>query len=87
MAGQPIVENCIAGYNSSIFAYGQTGAGKTYTMLGSLNAPEQHGLSPRVFEYMFSRISEEECSAVSHRQELSTPHRLCIMVARLFAAA
>ena len=74
VAGQPIVENCIAGYNSSIFAYGQTGAGKTYTMQGSLNAPEQHGLSPRVFEYMFRRIAEEECSAVSHRQlEYSTP--------------
>jgi hypothetical protein len=26
----------MSGYNSSIFAYGQTGAGKTYTMLGQL---------------------------------------------------
>lgn len=31
-----MVENCLAGYNSSIYAYGQTGSGKTYTMLGSL---------------------------------------------------
>lgn len=35
-SGLPVVDNCMAGYNSSIFAYGQTGAGKTYTMLGSI---------------------------------------------------
>ena len=34
VAGQPIVENCLSGYNSCIFAYGQTGSGKTYTMSG-----------------------------------------------------
>ena len=39
--GQSLVENCLAGYNSSIYAYGQTGSGKTYTMLGSLNDPER----------------------------------------------
>lgn len=39
VAGAPIVDNCMAGYNSSIFAYGQTGAGKTYTMLGKLGGP------------------------------------------------
>lgn len=28
------MENCLAGYNSCIFAYGHTGSGKTFTMLG-----------------------------------------------------
>ena len=41
VAGHPIVENCLAGYNSSIFAYGQTGAGKTYTMIGQLGRSDQ----------------------------------------------
>lgn len=41
VAGMPIVEHCLAGYNSSIFAYGQTGAGKTHTMQGSLTDPDQ----------------------------------------------
>lgn len=36
VVGRPMVENCMAGYNSSVFAYGQTGAGKTYTMLGAI---------------------------------------------------
>ncbi len=39
VAGIPMVDNCMAGYNSSIFAYGQTGAGKTHTMMGVVNAP------------------------------------------------
>ena len=41
VAGHPIVENFLAGYNSSIFAYGQTGAGKTYTMIGQLGRSDQ----------------------------------------------
>ena len=41
VAGHPIVENFLAGYNSSIFAYGQTGAGKTYTMIGQLGHSDQ----------------------------------------------
>lgn len=30
----PLLQDAIAGYNTSIFCYGQTGTGKTYTMLG-----------------------------------------------------
>ncbi len=41
VVGLPIVESCMMGYNASIFAYGMTGAGKTFTMLGSMSAPEQ----------------------------------------------
>ncbi|KAG5231925.1 PHRAGMOPLAST-ASSOCIATED KINESIN-RELATED protein [Salix suchowensis] len=37
LVGAPLVENCLAGFNSSVFAYGQTGSGKTYTMWGPAN--------------------------------------------------
>ncbi|GMY32137.1 kinesin-like protein KIN-12B [Fagus crenata] len=66
LIGAPLVENCLAGFNSSVFAYGQTGSGKTYTIWGPANALEenlsndQQGLTPRVFERLFSRISEEQ---------------------------
>lgn len=65
VAGLPVVENCMNGYNSSIFAYGQTGAGKTYTMLGHLPSPtefesEKRGLTPRVFQHLFNKIAAEE---------------------------
>ncbi|RHN42518.1 putative plus-end-directed kinesin ATPase [Medicago truncatula] len=68
LIGVPLVENCLAGFNSSVFAYGQTGSGKTYTMWGPPNAlavenssiDQQGGLAPRVFERLFARITEEQ---------------------------
>ncbi|XP_062109279.1 kinesin-like protein KIN-12B [Humulus lupulus] len=67
LVGAPLVENCMAGFNSSVFAYGQTGSGKTYTMWGPANAlldenisSDQQGLTPRVFERLFARINEEQ---------------------------
>ena len=32
--GFPLVESVVNGYNGTIFAYGQTGCGKTHTMIG-----------------------------------------------------
>ncbi|KAL6894094.1 hypothetical protein ACP4OV_008192 [Aristida adscensionis] len=65
VAGVPMVENCIAGYNSCMFAYGQTGSGKTHTMLGDIeNGTRRNntncGMTPRVFEHLFSRIQKEK---------------------------
>ncbi|MFS8006706.1 putative minus-end-directed kinesin ATPase [Helianthus anomalus] len=37
LVGAPLVENCLAGFNTSIFAYGQTGRGKYYTIWGPTN--------------------------------------------------
>ncbi|KAK1394515.1 kinesin-like protein KIN-12E [Heracleum sosnowskyi] len=64
VAGVPMVENCISGYNSCMFAYGQTGSGKTHTMLGDIEGGTRRhsvncGMTPRVFEYLFSRIQKE----------------------------
>ncbi|XP_055833897.1 kinesin-like protein KIN-12E [Solanum dulcamara] len=63
-AGVPMVENCMGGYNSCVFAYGQTGSGKTHTMLGDIEGGTRRhsvncGMTPRVFEYLFSRIQKE----------------------------
>lgn len=32
---KPLIHNVVSGYNATVFAYGATGAGKTYTMLGN----------------------------------------------------
>eukprot|EP00884_Botryococcus_braunii_P012454 jgi/Botrbrau1/21209/Bobra.39_2s0010.1 len=64
--GRPMVENCLAGYNSSVFAFGQTGSGKTYTMLGPLSSldiadnSDEDGLIPRIFRHLFLRIADTE---------------------------
>ena len=42
-----LVENVLNGYNGTIFAYGQTGCGKTHTMLGvttTLSTKKSHGM-------------------------------------------
>lgn len=40
-AAAPIVDNVMEGYNGTIFAYGQTGTGKTHTMEGRLDPAEE----------------------------------------------
>ncbi|KAK8963963.1 Kinesin-like protein KIN12B [Platanthera guangdongensis] len=64
VAGVQMVENCMEGYNSCMFAYGQTGSGKTHTMLGDIGGIQRNnancGMTPRVFEYLFSRIHKEK---------------------------
>ena len=52
----PIVHSVLRGYNGTIFAYGQTGAGKTYTMQGNVNFKESKGIIPRAIEQIFNSI-------------------------------
>ena len=54
----PIVESVLEGYNGTIFAYGQTGTGKTFTMEGIEEPPEQRGILPRAFEQIFYGIEQ-----------------------------
>lgn len=48
------------GYNGTIFAYGQTGTGKTHTITGLPKDPNLKGIMPRSFEAIFSQI---ECDS------------------------
>ncbi|KAK9500315.1 hypothetical protein O3M35_001599 [Rhynocoris fuscipes] len=52
----PLVNSVLEGFNGTIFAYGQTGTGKTYTMEG-INGTENKGVIPRSFEQIFTHIS------------------------------
>lgn len=52
-----LVASVLDGFNGTIFAYGQTGTGKTYTMEGCKNDPTQKGIIPKSFEQIFSDIS------------------------------
>ena len=56
----PIIENILEGYNGTIFAYGQTGTGKTHTMSGVLDSEELKGITPRAFETIFKSINIDE---------------------------
>lgn len=66
VAGHPIVENCLAGYNSSIFAYGQTGAGKTYTMIGQLGKSDQVQQKPVILDTLTAACQHSASAASLH---------------------
>uniref|UniRef100_A0A8C9WI75 Kinesin-like protein n=1 Tax=Scleropages formosus TaxID=113540 RepID=A0A8C9WI75_SCLFO len=51
-----IVRDVLAGYNGTIFAYGQTSSGKTHTMEGKLHDPELMGIIPRIAHDIFDHI-------------------------------
>ncbi|XP_032316912.1 centromere-associated protein E isoform X6 [Camelus ferus] len=51
----PIIDSAIQGYNGTIFAYGQTASGKTYTMMGS---QDYLGVIPRAIHDIFQKIKK-----------------------------
>ncbi|KAG7472328.1 hypothetical protein MATL_G00107710 [Megalops atlanticus] len=57
---RPLVDSVLLGFNGTIFAYGQTGTGKTYTMEGVRNDPERRGVIPNSFEHIFTHISRSQ---------------------------
>jgi hypothetical protein len=54
--GVSVLNNIFNGYNGCILAYGQSGSGKTFTMMGDLT-PEGRGLIPRICTDLFERIN------------------------------
>ena len=52
---KPILESVMEGYNGTIFAYGQTGTGKTYTMEGTKDETGK-GIIPRAIDWIYSNI-------------------------------
>uniref|UniRef100_UPI00358E9EBB kinesin-like protein KIF3B n=1 Tax=Myxine glutinosa TaxID=7769 RepID=UPI00358E9EBB len=56
----PLVDSVLQGFNGTIFAYGQTGTGKTYTMEGVHTDPERRGVIPNAFDHIFTRISRSQ---------------------------
>jgi len=53
------VDDILNGYNGTVFAYGQTGAGKSYTMMGSdMNDEDAQGVIPRIVKQIFNSIME-----------------------------
>jgi kinesin family protein 3/17 len=53
---RPIVDSVLEGYNGTIFAYGQTGTGKTFSMVGDRDKKELRGIIPNAFDHIFSYI-------------------------------
>lgn len=59
--GLPLLDSAFSGFNSTIFAYGMTGSGKTYCMAGPDDLSEDgsdRGIVPRLTGQLFERIGE-----------------------------
>mgnify|MGYP003887095805 FL=1 len=56
----PIVDDVLSGVESTVFAYGQTGTGKTYTMEGHINDEDQKGVIPRAVEAIFRKLQHKK---------------------------
>ena len=59
LTARNILTKVFQGFNGCIFAYGQTGAGKTYSMLGSNIDESSEGIIPRTCRELFSQISQD----------------------------
>lgn len=57
---RPLIDSVLEGFNGTIFAYGQTGTGKTYTMQGAWMDPEKRGVIPNAFDHIFTHISRSQ---------------------------
>lgn len=57
---RPLIDSVLRGFNGTIFAYGQTGTGKTYTMQGQWLDAERRGIIPNSFEHIFTHISRSQ---------------------------
>uniref|UniRef100_A0A8D0L315 Kinesin-like protein n=1 Tax=Sphenodon punctatus TaxID=8508 RepID=A0A8D0L315_SPHPU len=57
---RPLIDSVLQGFNGTLFAYGQTGTGKTYTMQGIWADPEKRGVIPNSFEHIFTHISRSQ---------------------------
>ncbi|XP_058524972.1 kinesin-like protein KIF21B isoform X4 [Ochotona princeps] len=58
-----LIEGCFEGYNATVLAYGQTGAGKTYTMgtgFDMATLEEEQGIIPRAIAHLFGGIAERK---------------------------
>lgn len=74
--GKEMLEHAFEGYNVCIFAYGQTGAGKSYTMMGK-QEETQAGIIPQLCEELFEKINCNNNDDISFSVEVSYMEIYC----------
>ena len=70
-SAKEIISSVLNGYNGTIFAYGQTSSGKTYTMTGELDNAEKEGIIPRMIHHVFHEILCSDNSNIEYTVKVS----------------
>eukprot|EP00928_Gymnodinium_smaydae_P081248 TRINITY_DN6479_c0_g1_i3.p1 TRINITY_DN6479_c0_g1~~TRINITY_DN6479_c0_g1_i3.p1 ORF type:complete len:1351 (-),score=383.77 TRINITY_DN6479_c0_g1_i3:918-4970(-) len=78
----PVVREVLGGVNGCVLCYGQTSAGKTYTMEGGEH--ERRGLIPRALEVIFGMLSEESCGPDGARSASDVGARVRISMLEIY---
>ncbi|XP_071184960.1 kinesin-like protein KIF9 isoform X2 [Salvelinus alpinus] len=63
--GRGVVLGALEGYNGTVMCFGQTGAGKTYTMTGATESYKQRGIIPRALQEVFHEVEQRSDHAFS----------------------
>lgn len=74
--GEEMLVHAFEGYNVCIFAYGQTGAGKSYTMMGK-QEEGQEGIIPQICKDLFRKISYTSNERLKYSVEVSYMEIYC----------
>ncbi|XP_072393950.1 kinesin-like protein unc-104 isoform X2 [Diabrotica undecimpunctata] len=74
--GEEMLQHSFDGYNVCIFAYGQTGAGKSYTMMGK-QEDGQEGIIPQICQDLFTRIRNNSSPDIKYSVEVSYMEIYC----------
>ncbi|XP_053542525.1 kinesin-like protein KIF1B isoform X7 [Ictalurus punctatus] len=74
--GKEMLQHAFEGYNVCIFAYGQTGAGKSYTMMGK-QEEGQEGIIPQLCEELFEKINDNNNEDISYSVEVAYMEIYC----------
>ncbi|KAM8875097.1 kinesin-like protein KIF1A isoform 17-T17 [Spinachia spinachia] len=75
--GDEMLLHAFEGYNVCIFAYGQTGAGKSYTMMGKQDVKDQQGIIPLLCEDLFTKFNDNADNSMSYSVEVSYMEIYC----------
>nr|XP_040041098.1 kinesin-like protein KIF1A isoform X8 [Gasterosteus aculeatus aculeatus] len=75
--GEEMLLHAFEGYNVCIFAYGQTGAGKSYTMMGKQDVKDQQGIIPLLCEDLFTKFNDNGDNSMSYSVEVSYMEIYC----------
>lgn len=76
--GEPVLDWILNGFNCCVFAFGQTGGGKTHSMMGKTRgvgaSPDRHGLIPRICCRLFEALEEASAGDSSAEMAVTFSH-------------